>query len=205
MLGSEISGPHRGHHRAWVIAVESWCGSWPRFRCVSWRTRPTPTPRRLESLGVRLTTLDEVLAESDFVSLHCRLTPETRGMIGATQLALMKPSAYLINVGRGELVDQPALVAALRDRKIAGAGLDVFDVEPLPADDPLIQLDNVILTPHWLASTTDVWAATGNAMAEGMLRAARGELPENVVNPEVLEVELFQGKLGRFRDNQVEI
>jgi phosphoglycerate dehydrogenase-like enzyme len=156
-----------------------------------------------EALGVRLTTIDELLAESDFVSLHCRLTPETRGLIGGGQLALMKASAYLINVGRGELVDQPALVGALRDRKIAGAGLDVFEVEPLPVDDPLIQLDNVILTPHWLASTTDVWAATSNAMAEGMLRAARGEVPENVVNPEVLKVEKFLRKLGRFRDDQL--
>ncbi len=164
---------------------------------------PHAEPAQAEALGVRLTPLDEMLAESDFVSLHCRLTPETRGLIGRGQLALMKPSAYLINVGRGELVDQPALVVALRDRRIAGAGLDVFDVEPLPADDPLVRLDNVILTPHWLASTTDVWAATGNAMAEGMLRAARGELPENIVNPEVQEVKSFRRKLERFRANQV--
>jgi phosphoglycerate dehydrogenase-like enzyme len=166
---------------------------------------PHAEPEQALALGVRLVALDEVLAESDFVSLHCRLNSETRGMIGAVQLAVMKPSAYLINVGRGEIIDQPALVAALRDRKIAGAGLDVFDVEPLPADDPLIQLDNVILTPHWLASTTDVWAATGDAMAEGMLRAARGELPENIVNPEVLDRDYFLQKLGRFRDNQLRI
>jgi phosphoglycerate dehydrogenase-like enzyme len=166
---------------------------------------PHADPAHALALGVRLTTIDEVLADSDFVSLHCRLTPDTLRLIGSAQIALMKPSAYLINVGRGELVDQPALVAALRERRIAGAGLDVFEIEPLPADDPLIQLDNVILTPHWLASTTDVWAATGNAMAEGMLRAARGELPENVVNPEVLDREDFLCKLGRFRDNQVRI
>ncbi len=88
-------------------------------------------------------------------------------MIGAPQLALMKPTAYFINVGRGELVDQAALVAALRDRRIAGAGLDVFEVEPLPADDPLIGLDNVILTPHWSASTSDVWRATGSRDGRG--------------------------------------
>jgi phosphoglycerate dehydrogenase-like enzyme len=81
------------------------------------------------------------------------------------------------------------LAAALRDRRIAGAGLDVFQVEPLPLDDPLLDLDNVILTPHWSASTSNVWRATGRAMAEGMLWAARSLRPENVVNPEALDSE----------------
>jgi len=162
---------------------------------------PHAEPAAARSLGVQLTSLEEVLATSDFVSLHCRLTPATRRMIGAGQLALMKPTAYFINVGRGELVDQSALVAALRDRRIAGAGLDVFEVEPLPPDDPLIGLDNVILTPHWSASTSDVWLATGLAMAEGMLRAARGELPENIVNAEVVDQPTFRRKLSRFAEN----
>jgi phosphoglycerate dehydrogenase-like enzyme len=148
-----------------------------------------------------LTSLDEVLIESDFLSLHCRLTAETRRMIGVAQLALMKPTAYFINVGRGELVDQAALMTALWERRIAGAGLDVFEVEPLPLHDPLLLLDNVILTPHWSASTSDVWRATGQAMAEGMLRAARGEPPENIVNPEVLDHRSFLGKLSRFAEN----
>ena len=104
-------------------------------------------------------------------------------------------------MGRGELVDQRALTEALRDRRIAGAALDVFEVEPLPADDPLLALDNVILTPHWSASTSDVWLATGAAMAQGMLRAAHGEVPENVVNAEVLEQPLFREKLARFQGN----
>jgi phosphoglycerate dehydrogenase-like enzyme len=151
------------------------------------------------ALGVQFTSLDQLLRESDFVSLHCRLTPETRRLIGRDQLALLKPTAFLINVARGELVDQAALVAALRAGKIAGAGLDVFEVEPLPWDDPLISLDNVILTPHWLASTRDVWQATAKAMCDGMLRAARGERPENVVNPEVFAEASFQRKLARFK------
>ena len=154
-----------------------------------------------EVLGVRLTSLEDLLRASDFVSLHCRLTPATRRLIGAEQLALMKPSAYLVNVARGEVVDQPALVAALRAGRIAGAALDVFEVEPLPAADPLLGLDNVILTPHWNASTSDVWRATGRAMAEGMLRAARGLIPENVVNPEVLDRPGFRAKLARFAEN----
>jgi phosphoglycerate dehydrogenase-like enzyme len=162
---------------------------------------PHADPAGARSLGVRLTSLEEVLCESDFLSLHCRLTTTTRRLIGAAQLAMMKPDAYFINVARGELVDQQALVAALRDRRIAGAGLDVFEVEPLPAEDPLIGLDNVILTPHWSASTSDVWSATGQAMAEGMLCAACGKLPDNIVNPEVLDQPEFVRKLSRFAEN----
>ena len=162
---------------------------------------PHADPLEAQSLGVRLTTLEEVLRDSDFLSLHCRLTDATRGLIGASQLALMKPAAYFINVGRGELVDQPALATALRDRRIAGAGLDVFAVEPLPMDDPLLRLDNVIMTPHWSASTSDVWKATGQAMAEGMLLAARGERPVDVVNPEVLDRPEFRRKLLMFAEN----
>lgn len=159
---------------------------------------PHADPAVARELGVELTSLEDVLRRSDFVSLHCRLTEATRRMIGAEQLALLKPSAYFINVGRGELVDQPALAAALRERRIAGAGLDVFQAEPLPLDDPLLDRDNVILTPHWSASTSDVWRATGRAMAEGMLRAARGLVPENIVNPDVLESPVFREKLARF-------
>jgi phosphoglycerate dehydrogenase-like enzyme len=166
---------------------------------------PHADPAEAQALGVRLTSLEEVLRVSDFVSLHCRLTPETRQMIDAAQLTLMKPTAYLINVARGELVDQAALVDTLRQRRIAGAGLDVFEVEPLPLGDPLLDLDNVILTPHWLASSSDIWTATGKAMVAGMLRAARGERPENIVNPDVLARAEFHRKLSRFAENQVGI
>jgi phosphoglycerate dehydrogenase-like enzyme len=162
---------------------------------------PHAEPAAAQALGVELTSLDRLLREADFVSLHCRLTPATRRLIGASRLALMKPTAFLINVARGELVDQEALVAALRAGRITGAGLDVFEVEPLPWDDPLIGLDNVILTPHWLASTNDVWRATSQAVAEGMLRAARGEPPDNVVNPEVFDEPTFRQKLARFEEN----
>lgn len=151
-----------------------------------------------ESLGVRLVSLEQLLREADFVSLHARLTAETRQMIGDEQLAWMKPTAYFVNVARGELVDQSALVRVLAERRIAGAALDVFEIEPLPADDPLTRLDNVILTPHWNASTTDIWRATGRATAEGMLRAARGGLPDHVVNREVLDRPGFREKLARY-------
>lgn len=159
---------------------------------------PHADPAQAAALSVRLTSLDEVMSQSDFVSVHARLTAENRGGIGAAQLALMQPHAYFINVGRGELVDQAALTDCLQARRIAGAGLDVFTVEPLPAADPLTQLDNVILTPHWSASTRDVWRATGKAMIEGMLRASQGLVPENVVNREVLDRPRFREKLARF-------
>lgn len=162
---------------------------------------PHADPATAQALGARLTSLEEVLGESDFVSLHCRLTEQTRGLLGRDQLALLRPTAYLVNVARGELIDPPALVEALQARRIAGAGLDVFAEEPLPPGDPLTRLDNVILTPHWLASTSDVWRATGRGTAEGMLRAARGLVPDNVVNPEVLGSRAFREKLARFAEN----
>ena len=162
---------------------------------------PHADPAQAAALNVRLTSLDEVLKEADFLSIHCRLTNETHKFLGAAQLALMKPTAYLINVARGEVIDEAALAAVLRDRKIAGAALDVFAVEPPPPNHPLLTLDNVIVTPHWNCSTTDVWQATGRAMAEGMLRVATGQVPENVVNREVLTRPGFQKKLARFAEN----
>ncbi|HLJ10591.1 MAG TPA: NAD(P)-dependent oxidoreductase, partial [Planctomycetaceae bacterium] len=163
---------------------------------------PHADPAEAQRLGVELVGLDELFRRSDFVSVHARPRPENRRMIGKSQLALMKPRAYFVNIARGELVDEEALVESLRERRIAGAALDVFEREPLPADDPLIKLDNVILTPHWSASTRDVWRATGRAMIDGMLRAARGEIPDNVVNREVLDRPGFRGKLARFLENR---
>ncbi len=159
---------------------------------------PHADPTQAKQLGVELVGLEELLRRSDFVSVHARPRPENAGMIGRAQFALMKPTAYFINIARGELVDEAALVDVLTNRRIAGAALDVFEHEPLPADHPLIGLENVILTPHWSASTRDVWQATGRAMVEGMLRASRGEVPDDVVNREVLERPDFLAKLARF-------
>ena len=111
----------------------------------------------------------------------------------------MKPSAYFINVARGELVDQHALVRCLQEGRIRGAGLDVFETEPLPPDDPLLALDNVVLTPHWLATTRQAGRATMAAVIEGMLRVAGGELPQNILNHEVIDRPGFQAKLQRYR------
>ncbi len=156
------------------------------------------SPADVRSLGAEPVSLDPLLRESDFVSLHCSLTPQTHRMIGREQLALMKPTAYFINVARGGLVDQAALVQALKDRTFAGAALDVFQIEPLPKDDPLIGLDNVILTPHYTPATADIWAATGRATAQGMIRAAHGLAPDNIVNPAVLDRPGWRAKLNRF-------
>jgi phosphoglycerate dehydrogenase-like enzyme len=162
---------------------------------------PHADPHEAHALGVELVSLDDLLKHADFVSVHARPRPENRQMMGRAQFTLMKPTAYFVNIARGELVDEEALVEVLQARRIAGAALDVFEREPLPADDPLIALDNVILTPHWSASTRDVWRATGNAMVAGMLRAARGEIPDDVVNREVLERPGFRAKLARFVEN----
>jgi phosphoglycerate dehydrogenase-like enzyme len=120
-------------------------------------------------------------------------------MIGQRELGLMKPSACFINVARGELVDQHALVRCLAKRRIRGAGLDVYETEPLPQDDPLLALDNVILTPHWLATTRQAGRATMAAVVEGMLRVAAGDLPQNILNPDVIDRPGFRAKLQRCR------
>jgi len=107
------------------------------------------TAERCAGAGVALAPSKEaLLGQADIVSLHVVLSPRTRGLIGAKELALMKPTAYLINTARGPIVEEAALIAALRERRIAGAGLDVYDIEPLPADHPLRKLDNVVLSPH---------------------------------------------------------
>jgi phosphoglycerate dehydrogenase-like enzyme len=156
-----------------------------------------------EELGVTLVkSLDELLIEADFLSLHCRLNDRTRGMLGPRELGLLKTSAYLINIARGELIDEEALIEALRQGRIAGAGLDVFETEPLPLDSPLLALDNVILTPHWLPSTHRAARLTRNAIVSNVLRVARGELPQNILNPEVLASEEFQAKLAKYTENR---
>jgi D-3-phosphoglycerate dehydrogenase len=106
------------------------------------------TPEKCREAGVDYAAKEDLLKAADFITIHVVLSPRTRGLIAAKELGLMKPTAYLINTSRGPIIDEAALLAALSDRRIAGAGLDVFDVEPLPVDHPLRRLDNVVLTPH---------------------------------------------------------
>jgi D-3-phosphoglycerate dehydrogenase len=118
-----------------------------RMKVVAWSQNITPERAQAAGVGYAASK-EELLRQSDIVSLHIPLTPKSRGLIGVPELALMKPSAFLINTSRGPIVEEAALLAALRDNRIAGAGLDVYDVEPLPLDHPLRKLDNVVLTPH---------------------------------------------------------
>jgi phosphoglycerate dehydrogenase-like enzyme len=143
--------------------------------------------------------LDTLLSTSDVVVVLCALTPETRHLLDAERLARMKPTAFLINPARGPIVDQVALTAALRERRLRGAALDVFEPEPIDPADPLLALDTVIATPHALC-WTDEWAfLTGRSAMESILAVARGEAPKFVVNREVLGTERFRAKLARYR------
>ncbi|MEX0682011.1 MAG: D-glycerate dehydrogenase [Dehalococcoidia bacterium] len=138
-------------------------------------------------LGAEYASLDELLRESDFVSLHSALTNETRGLIGARELGLMKPTAILVNTARGPLVDQAALYEALRSGTIAGAALDVTDPEPLPADSPLLTLENIVITPHIASASVATRSEMARLAAENLLACVRGEVNENVVNAEIAD------------------
>ena len=146
-------------------------------------------------LGVRLAPLPELLDEADFVLVCCALTAETRHLIGPAELERMKPTAHLINVARGPIVDQAALTAALREGAVAGAALDVFEEEPVDPRDPLLEQDNVIVAPHSLAWTDESFRLMGESAFAGILAVSEGRAPEHVVNAEVLETETFQAKL----------
>jgi phosphoglycerate dehydrogenase-like enzyme len=137
--------------------------------------------------GIELRDLDELLAEADIVVVTCPLTPETHHLLDARRIALMRPSAYLVNVARGPIVDGAALAAALRGRAIAGAALDVFEEEPLPAGDPLLGLDNVILAPHAVGLTDELLCLGGRSVSRAILAVAEGRVPEFPLNPEALE------------------
>jgi D-3-phosphoglycerate dehydrogenase len=136
--------------------------------------------------GIEWLPLDELLRQADFVCLCCNLTEETRHLINASRLAQMKPTAYLINVARGPIVDQQALTAALQRRSIAGAGLDVFEQEPVDPADPLLKLDNVVLSPHALCWTDECFLGNGRSACQSIVDVAQGRVPRHVVNPDAL-------------------
>lgn len=145
---------------------------------------PLAPPEVFAAAGVtRAPTLAALLEQSLFLTLHCALTPETRHLIGARELALLPAGAFVINVSRGPVIDQAALAAALTSGRIAGAGLDVFDPEPLPADSPLLALANVILTPHIASYTADGTRAMHGGVATQLVQLLRGERPPFIVNP----------------------
>jgi phosphoglycerate dehydrogenase-like enzyme len=135
---------------------------------------------------VELVDFDTLLRESDFVVVLCPLNDETRGLVGADALARMKPTAFLVNVARGPIVDQRALTDALREERIAGAALDVFEQEPIDPNDPLLELDNAILAPHGIGLTDELYRESGRSAARAVIAVAEGRVPDYVVNREVL-------------------
>jgi glyoxylate reductase len=148
-------------------------------------------PRRLKAgreaeLSLVWTPMERVLADADFVSLHPALTPATRHLIGAAQLALMKPTAYLINTSRGPVVDEKALVDALTSRRLAGAGLDVYEWEPRPSAE-LLALPNVVMTPHIGSAVGELREAMAHVAVDNIFAAMDGQRPPNCVNPEIYE------------------
>jgi len=147
---------------------------------------PYADEHELATLGTRKLPLAEVIAQSDFVVVTCLLNDETRHLVNAAQIARMKPTAFLINVARGPVVEEKALAAALAARRIAGAGLDVFEEEPTPAGNPILKLDNVIVAPHALAWTDELFDAIARAGIGAVLSVHAGRRPRYLVNSEAL-------------------
>jgi D-3-phosphoglycerate dehydrogenase len=143
---------------------------------------PYLQPARAAALGVRLVDLATLLVESDFISIHLPKTPETLGLIGAAELATVKPSLIVVNAARGGLIDEQALADALKEGRVAGAGIDVYSKEPIPADHPLLSAPNVVLTPHLGASTAEAQDKAGTAVAKSVKLALRGDFVPDAVN-----------------------
>ena len=148
---------------------------------------PYASGQAMAELDATLVPLGQLLREADFVVVACLLNEETRHLIGAPQFALMKPSAYFINVARGPIVDEQALIEALRAHRIAGAGLDVFEQEPVDPANPLLRMDNVIATPHALCWTDECFHAIASSGLQSVVDFSLGRRPAHVVNPEAWE------------------
>jgi glyoxylate reductase len=153
------------------------------MRIVYHDPRPVPESEARE-LGLSAVPLDQLLAQADFVSIHASLTPETRHLIGAREIGLMRPTAYLINAARGPIVVEAALVDALAERRIAGAGLDVFENEP-HVSPKLLGMPNAVFTPHVGSAVTEVREAMANVVVDNILAVLDGKRPPNCWNPEI--------------------
>jgi D-3-phosphoglycerate dehydrogenase len=160
---------------------------------------PYADPKLAAELGIELVPLEEVFRRADIVNISCPLTPATRHLVNAERLALMKPTAYLINTSRGPVVDQAALTRVLQERRIAGAGLDVLEQEPPDPADPILTLDNVILAPHALCWTDQCFAGNGAADVKAVLDIQHGREPRVVVNRPVLETAGWKKRMAENR------
>jgi phosphoglycerate dehydrogenase-like enzyme len=150
-------------------------------------------------LSIELVGMEELFRRADVLAVNCPLTPETRHLVNAERLALMKPTAFLINTARGPIVDQKALTKVLAARRIAGAGLDVLESEPPAPDDPILQLENTILTPHALCWTDQCFAGNGAADVKAVLDVQHGRTPRGIVNRAVLDQPRFKARLEAYR------
>jgi len=146
-----------------------------------------PRPE-IEELGAKKVDLDTLLKESDFVTIHVPLMKETHHLINEQRLRLMKKTAYLVNNSRGPVVDEKALFKALKEGWIAGAGLDVFEQEPTPVDNPLLKLDNVVVAPHISSASLETRSRMAEMVAENMVAFFQGKQPPNLINPDVMKV-----------------
>ncbi len=160
---------------------------------------PYADPKVVAELGVELVPVEDLFRRSDFLSISVPLSDATRHMVNERLLSLMKPTAYLINTARGPIVDQEALHRVLKEGRIAGAGLDVFEVEPTPAGEPITQLDNVILAPHALCWTDQCFAGIGASDVAAVQALMRGEVPRGVVNRAVLDNPAWRQRLDGYR------
>lgn len=142
---------------------------------------------KIKEVSGRIVTLDELLKNSDIITIHCPSTDETRGMLGTHEFEKMKKTAILINTARASVVDESALLAALKNGTIAGAGLDVFSMEPVDSDNEFLELDNVTVMPHMGGNTIDTLERQTRIIVENILAFAKGEIPKNILNPEVYD------------------
>ena len=161
---------------------------------------PYMSPEALADVNVKMVDLDTVLTRSDFLSVNCPLNEETRHMIGEKELRKMKKTAFLINAARGPIIDEKALIRALQEGWIQGAGLDVFEQEPVPADNPLLKMENVIVSPHFLCHTDEHFINMAYEWREQVENILRGEIPDKLVNREVWDTPKFKAKLKRLQE-----
>lgn len=160
---------------------------------------PAVSADEMRALGVRRVELDTVFSDSDIVSLNCPLSDDTHHLANRQKLSLMKPGAFLINTARGPVVEEAALIEALQQGRIAGAGLDVFEQEPPDPSNPLLQMENVLLSPHALCFTDQCMGGLGEADVKACLAIMHGRLPDKLVNPEVVDNPQFKQKLDGYK------
>ena len=160
---------------------------------------PYADKKKLESLEVNFVDINTVFKESDIITVNCALTDETKNIVNAEKISMMKDTSYLINTSRGPVVDQKALYEALISKKIAGAGLDVFEKEPPDLDDEILKLDNVILAPHSLCWTDEMFYQCGKDDIEAVKNVMIGKQPKNIVNKKILKDQIWIEKLLNYK------